>query len=77
MRSLILTLLIALCFHGAQAQLAAYTDNQNQVMVWDRGMIRKIDFLQPTDLKIGRTTVPYLDNSRSFKIYYNGGVRTR
>lgn len=44
-------------------------------MVWDKGMIRKIDFLAPTDMKIGRQAIPYLDNSRSFKIYYNNGVK--
>ena len=56
--------------------LTAYTNLQNQVMVWDNGIIRKVDYLPPTDMKIGRTTIPYLDNSRSFKIYYGGGVRT-
>jgi hypothetical protein len=48
---------------------------QNQVMVWDKGMIRKIDYLQPIEVKIGRSAIPYLDNSRSFKIYYGGGVK--
>lgn len=56
--------------------LAAYVNIQNQVMVWDDGMIRKIDYLPPVALKVGRTTIPYLDNSRNFKIYYKGGVRT-
>jgi hypothetical protein len=54
--------------------LAAYVDIQNQVMAWDKGMVRKIDYLPPTLMKIGRTAIPYLDNSRSFKIYYGGGV---
>ena len=51
--------------------LAAYVDMQNELMVWDRGMIHKVDFLPPTSMKIGRTAIPYLDNSRSFKIYYS------
>ncbi len=59
---------------GASAQLASYVDNQNQVMVWDKGMLRKIDFLAPTSMKIGRTAIPYLDNSRSFKVYANNRV---
>lgn len=29
----------------------------------------------PLEVKIGRSAIPYIDNSRSFKIYYNGGVR--
>jgi len=55
--------------------LSAYVDMQNQLMVWDNGMVRKVDFLPPTLMKIGRVAIPYLDNSRSFKIYYGGGVR--
>ncbi|GAA4465873.1 hypothetical protein GCM10023093_18820 [Nemorincola caseinilytica] len=64
-------LTLSLC---ASAQLASYVDNQNQVMVWDKGMIRKIDFLAPTSMKIGRSAIPYLDNSRSFKVYANNRV---
>lgn len=60
---------------GAQP-LTAYTNLQQQVMVWDNGIIRKVDYLAPTDMKVGRTAIAYLDNSRSFKIYYGGGVRT-
>jgi hypothetical protein len=78
MRSFVLSLLISfVCACNAAAQpLAAYVDIQNQLMVWDKGMIHKIDFLAPTLMKIGRTCVPYLDNSRSFKIYYSGGVKS-
>jgi hypothetical protein len=56
--------------------LAVYTNMQNQVMVWDKGMLRKIDYLPPVEIKTGRSVIPYLDNSRSFKIYYKGAVRT-
>ena len=55
--------------------LSTYTTLQNEVMVWDRGMIHKIDYLPPYLLKTGRTAIPYLDNSRSFKIYYAGSTR--
>src|SRR5690606_28434929 len=37
--------------------------------------IRKIDYLRPLDMKIGRSVIPYIDNSRSFKVYYNGGMK--
>lgn len=66
--------LLLLCSLYTQAQLASYVDNQNQVMVWDKGMLRKIDFLAPTSMKVGRSAIPYLDNSRSFKIYANNRV---
>lgn len=60
----------------SQAQpLAAYVTNQQQVMVWDNGIIRKIDYMRPVSLQTGRTAIPYLDNTRSFKIYYAGGVQ--
>jgi hypothetical protein len=56
--------------------LSYYVNIQNQVMVWDNGMIRKVDYLPPVQVKTGRTTIPYLDNSRSFKVYFGGSVRT-
>jgi len=71
--------LIVCCLISFQIQaqpLSAYVNLQNQILVWDDGAIRKIDYLTPISMKIGRTTIPYLDNSRSFKIYYGGGVRT-
>ncbi len=60
--------------YSSFAQLSAYTSFQNQFMVWDKGMIRKIEYLVPLQVKIGRSAIPYIDNSRSFKIYYNGGA---
>jgi len=66
-------LLLAAATPG-HAQLSAYTSFQNQFMVWDNGMIRKIEYLVPLQYKIGRAAIPYLDNSRSFKIYANGGA---
>lgn len=56
--------------------LSAFVNIRNEVMVWDNGILRKVDFLPPVDLKVGRAAVPYLDNTRNFKIYYGGGVRT-
>ncbi len=55
--------------------LTAYVNLQNQVMVWDKGVIRKVDYLPPLEMKIGRAAIPYIDNSRSFKIYHGGGVQ--
>lgn len=63
-------------FSAFSQPLSVYVNMQNQVMVWDKGIIRKVDYLPPVEMKIGRTTIPYLDNSRSFKIYYKGGTRT-
>ncbi len=55
--------------------LSAYTNFQNQFMVWDNGMIRKIEYLFPLKMEIGRNAIPYIDNSRSFKIYHKGGAQ--
>ncbi len=78
MRSTLHGLLILLvCAYSSSAQpLSAFVDIQNQLMVWDRGMIHKADFMPPTAIKTGRTAIPFLDNSRSFKIYYNGSVQS-
>jgi len=67
---------LVIYLHPASGQpLSTYVNLQNQVMVWDNGMIRKVDYLQPIEVKVGRSAIPYIDNSRSFKIYYGGGVR--
>ena len=78
MRFIISGLLLCACFFGhVSAQpLAAFVDLQNELMAWDHGMIRKIDFMPPTSIKTGRSAIAYLDNSRSFKIYYAGSVRS-
>jgi hypothetical protein len=76
MRSIIFGIIcIGYAWCASAQPLAAFVDIQNQLMVWDRGMIHKVDFMPPTMMKIGRTAIPYLDNSRSFKIYYGGSVR--
>jgi hypothetical protein len=72
---LLLTLLITATGLQSFAQLSAFTSFQNQFMVWDNGMIRKIEYLAPLQFKIGRSAIPYIDNSRSFKIYSNGGSK--
>ncbi|HET8573261.1 MAG TPA: hypothetical protein VFL76_05255 [Edaphocola sp.] len=54
--------------------LSAFTDFQDHLMVWDNGMIRKIESLAPQKVVIGRDAIPYIDNSHNFKIYYHGGV---
>lgn len=64
------------CAFSAGAQpLSVFTNLQNEVKVFDRGVIRKVDYLQPLQVKVGRSAIPYLDNSRNFKIYYGGGLR--
>jgi len=73
LKTLLLFLFVSSCCVQSFAQLSAFTNFQNQFMVWDKGMIRKIEYLVPLQVKIGRSAIPYIDNSRSFKIYSNGG----
>ena len=63
------------CGNALAQPLAQYVNLQNELMVWDRGMIHKVDFLPPSLIKTGRTAIPFLDNSQTFKIYYAGGVQ--
>lgn len=55
--------------------LSAFVNMQRQFQVWDRGMLRNADYLPPVEYKIGRTAIPFLDNTRAFKIYYGGGAQ--
>ncbi len=72
----IVTTILSILAIPSQAQpLACYTTIQNEVMVWNRGMLNKIDFLPTMSMKIGRTSIAYLDNARTFKVFYNGGVQ--
>lgn len=72
----LLFLLSAFCLLALESiaqPLSAFTNFQNQFMVWDGGMIRKVEYLVPLKVEIGRYAIPYIDNSRNFKIYANGG----
>lgn len=71
--TLLITSFMAMSFY-VSGQVSAFTNFQNQFMVWENGMIRKIEYLVPLKLSIGRNAIPYLDNSRSFKIYYKGAA---
>lgn len=76
LKNILLVISIFFISHNIDAQpLSFYTDLQNQVMVWDNGVIRKADYLLPIEIKVGRIAIPYIDNSNNFKVYYRGGVR--
>lgn len=76
LRLLALSLPVLLPALPAAAQpLSAFVNMQRQFQIWDRGLVRNADYLPPTEYKIGRVALPFLDNTRSFKIYYGGGVQ--
>lgn len=68
-------LLVTITFSlkGFSQPLSAYTNFQKQFIVWDNGITRSVESLIPVKVEIGRVAIPYLDNSRNFKIFYNGG----
>ncbi len=59
----------------AAQPLSAFVNMQRQFQIWDRGLLRNADYLPPVEYKIGRSALPFLDNTRAFKIYYGGGVQ--
>ncbi len=79
LRSRFSLLFFCLLLGGAKVVIAqpltGFVTMQGQFQVWDRGIIRNADYLPPVDYKVGRIAIPFLDNTRSFKIYYGGGVR--
>lgn len=71
----LLLFLLLLSISAIAQPFATYVNLQNELMVWDKGMIHKIDYMPPTLIKTGRIAIPYLDNSRTFKIYYNNSTQ--
>jgi len=51
--------------------ISAFTDIQRNFQIFDQGSKKKIESLLPLDYKIGRIAIPYIDNSKNFKIYSN------
>mgnify|MGYP000954763264 CR=1 FL=1 len=73
LKNYFLTLIILISFcNNVFSQLAAYSNFQNQFIVWDDGMSKKIEYLIPQNVSIGRSNVAYIDNSSNFKIYTKG-----
>lgn len=75
-KNLLLFFFLLLSFFAGKVSaqpVSAYTDFQDHFMVWDNGMVREAESLPPIQYAIGRIAIPYIDNSRNFKIYYHGG----
>lgn len=57
---------------GTSQPLSAYTTQDGRFYVFDNFNIQQADYLEPTVYRIGRNCVPFIANTKSFKIYYNG-----
>ena len=52
--------------------LSAYVNQDGRFYVFDNFNIEQADYLKPTVYLIGKTCIPFIDNVKNFKIYYNG-----
>ncbi len=71
----ILFLLAFSVFPEAFAQdLGAYTDNRGYFYVFDKGIIKEMEYLPVKSFKAGGSSVAWVSNTNDFKVYYNGEV---
>ncbi|MBL7765016.1 MAG: hypothetical protein JNJ58_02905 [Chitinophagaceae bacterium] len=56
---------------GAQP-FSAYTTVRQEFYVFDNGAMIKLEGFLPTEYKVGRSAVAYLDNQRVFKVFRDG-----
>jgi hypothetical protein len=52
--------------------VTAYTDYRGNLQVFDRGLLREIEYLPVKNYKIGGNCIAYIDNKSDFNIYYDG-----
>ena len=54
--------------------LSAYVNQDGRFFVFDNFEVDQADYLQPIAYKIGRTCIPFIANTKNFRVYYNGKV---
>jgi len=54
--------------------VSAYIDKNGGFYIFDNGISTRYELQSPISYKIGGNCIAYLDNSSTFKIYYNGKV---
>ena len=69
--TLLILSLFAFRFSVAQP-LSAYVNQDGRFYVFDDFNIHQADYLQPTAYLVGKTCIPFIDNTKNFKIYFNG-----
>lgn len=74
MKNLLATIILFLLFFisGNAQPLSAYVNQDGRFFVFNNFQIQQADYLQPKYFLVGRTCVPFIDNTKNFKIYYNG-----
>ncbi|TSA50024.1 MAG: hypothetical protein D4R43_02920 [Sphingobacteriales bacterium] len=74
MKKLFLPVILLLLFFisGNAQPLSAYVNQDGRFFVFDNFNIQQADYLQPKYYLIGGNCVPFIDNVKNFKIYYNG-----
>ena len=72
LHTIFLAFSILYSINGKSQDISAYTDYRGNLQVFDRGLLRQIEYIQVTNYKIGGNTIAYIDNKNDFKIYYDG-----
>lgn len=66
-------ILLLLFFNVGKTQpLSAYVNQDGRFFVFDNFLIQQADYLEPKYYLVGRTCIPFIDNTKNFKVYYNG-----
>lgn len=66
------SVLLLLFVSGNAQPLSAYVNQDGRFFVFDNFNIHQADYLEPKYFLVGQTCVPFIDNTKNFKIYYNG-----
>ncbi len=70
-----LVFLLFICIHEFQLSaqdVTAYTDYKGNLQVFDKGLLREIEYLPVSSYKVGGNAIAYIDHKNDFNIYYDG-----
>ncbi|HLO61057.1 MAG TPA: hypothetical protein VK179_20070 [Bacteroidales bacterium] len=68
------TALLLFATAAANAQLAAFHDNQDKFHIFDRGKLTEAEYLPVNSFSVGGNCLLYVDNRNHLKMYHNGQV---
>lgn len=60
------------CMQLTAQDVTAYTDYKGNLQVFDKGLMRQIEFLPVSSYKVGGNSIAYIDHKNDFNIYYDG-----
>lgn len=72
---LLLHLFLLFFLRGITQPLSAYVNQDGRFFVFDNFEIHQAHYLEPKYFLIGKNSIPFIDNTKNFKIYYNGNTQ--